>query len=575
MDNNKNRDDLLQEILNETDPNKSGQQPNTPLNQTNEKKKVNVRWRHSTDFEENSGRVKEIEVPFHEDSMEKDHTSNDAPIPLPSETQPVKSGKAAFTESQFDDAFDLLDAHAKEVESSESKPESNRIVESSWDKAPLHVPGYLPETTESYHTSDPLYEDLEGDSQRSKLPKEEQQSAAGTRRKRKRQEHRIISALVMTIIILVVSVGLSMVIITYGQDLLGINSDGSSKIVIIPSGSSMSEIATILEDEGIISHARFFVFIASMSDKDTDIKPGDHELRPDMAYETILSELTSESMDGEYSISVTITEGMRLVDAANLLEENGICDADEFLDYFNNDSTDFDLAYEDYLPAFQDEKFYVMEGYLFPDTYTFSQDMDVSLVCQKILTNFNSKITLTYYDRMEVMGITLDQTITLASIIQAEAGTTDDMATVSSVFWNRLNNATEFPLLQSDATSSYVEEVIKPHSETYDQELYDSYDTYTCTGLPAGAICNPGEDAIYAALYPENTGYYYFYSNLLTGETYFAKTLEEHDANQAMVAAENGTASSTSDDETDNDEVESDKDESTYDDEGEDESNSE
>ena len=107
-----------------------------------------------------------------------------------------------------------------------------------------------------------------------------------------------------------------------------------------------------MQDSGIITKPDFFVFIVGMSDKDKEIKPGDHELRPDMAYETILSELISDPMDSSLSVSVTFPEGMRLVDAADLLEENNVCDADEFLDYFNH-SAKFGYAYEDYLPSFK------------------------------------------------------------------------------------------------------------------------------------------------------------------------------------------------------------------------------
>ena len=104
------------------------------------------------------------------------------------------------------------------------------------------------------------------------------------------------------------------------------------------------------------------------------------------------------------------------------------------------------------------------------------------------------------------------------------------MTRISSVFWNRLNNPQDFPKLQSDPTGGYVEDVIKPHIDKYDQELFNSYDTYICDGLPAGAICNPGYDAIQAALYPASTDYFYFYSNINTKETYFSRTLAEHEA---------------------------------------------
>lgn len=385
--------------------------------------------------------------------------------------------------------------------------------------------------------ADSLYADLEGISQRSTYQEQtpREMDREHQRHKKRRKKHRVLSGLIMTIIILVASVALSWSLIIYGQDLLGINSDSSTKIITVPSGATMEDVAALLESEGIISRPDFFLFIADMSNKDTDIKAGDHELRADMAYETILEELTSSPLNGATSVSVLFPEGIRLVDAAQLLEDNNVCDADEFLDYFNNEAS-FGLTFEDYLPSFTDGKFYIMEGYCFPDTYTFYQEMNVELVCQKILDNFNSKIPTDYYERMSALGLSLDETITLASIIQREAGSVEDMATISSVFWNRLNNSTEYPLLQSDPTSAYVEEIIKPNSMTYNQDLYDSYDTYVSPGLPAGPICNPGADAIEAALYPETTNYYYFYADVETGITYYARTLEEHEENQAMVA---------------------------------------
>lgn len=394
----------------------------------------------------------------------------------------------------------------------------------------------------------PLYEDLDGESQTSSFSSASP-TAAMTRPRKKRKQHRVINALIMIIVIIAVSVLLSSLLIIYGRDLLGINSDSSTKIVTIPPGASVEDIASVLQKSEIIDKPEFFVFIAGMSDKDKDIKPGDHELRPDMAYETILSELISDPLDSALSVSVTFPEGIRLVDAASLLEENNICDAEEFLDYFNHDAK-FGLAYEEHLPSFLDDKFYRMEGYFFPDTYTFYQEMDVELVSQKILDNFNSKITPEYYERMEALNISLDETIILASMIQAEAGNTEQMPNISSVFWNRLNNATEYPLLQSDPTTKYVEEVIKPHSESYNEALYISYDTYQCTGLPAGAIGNPGGDAIYAALYPANTSYYYFYSNIDTKETFFAKTNEEHEANKKKVQEQQAAAAEAAEAET-------------------------
>ena len=105
------------------------------------------------------------------------------------------------------------------------------------------------------------------------------------------------------------------------------------------------------------------------------------------------------------------------------------------------------------------------------------------------------------------------------------------MKKVASVFYNRLNNPDEYPLLQSDPTTNYVEDIIMPNIEVRSKKIFEAYDTYQGAGLPPGPICNPGLDAINAVLYPAETDYYYFCSNLETGEFYYAETLEQHEQN--------------------------------------------
>ena len=125
----------------------------------------------------------------------------------------------------------------------------------------------------------------------------------------------------------------------------------------------------------------------------------------------------------------------------------------------------------------------------------------------------------------------LEDVLTLASVIQAEAPDTKNMKMVASVFFNRLNNPDEYPLLQSDPTTNYVEKVIKPNIEFKSEAMFKAYDTYQGAGLPPGPICNPGLDAINAVLYPAETDYFYFCSNLETGEFFYAETLDEHNQN--------------------------------------------
>ena len=139
---------------------------------------------------------------------------------------------------------------------------------------------------------------------------------------------------------------------------------------------------------------------------------------------------------------------------------------------------------------------------------------------------------------MEELQLSLDELITFASIVQKEAATTNTMTMVASVFWNRLNNPDDFPKLQSDPTTNYVNNVIKPNQDVYNKTMIEAYDTYQGAGLPPGAICNPGIEAIDAVLANQKSDYFYFIANIYTGETLFAETLEEHEANQQKIDEE-------------------------------------
>lgn len=348
--------------------------------------------------------------------------------------------------------------------------------------------------------------------------------------KKKRTNH-LARLIVLLVVIVVISVSLSGVIISFGRDMLGVGRSNETVVVTVQDGATVNDIAQMLKDDGIIRNPKFFRLFSKISKTDSLFIAGDHEVRADMAYETLIKALTSDAISDENSVSVTFVEGTTLPEAAETLEIEGVCDADEFIEAFNK-ADNYGLEYEKHMPTFSNNsKFYKMEGYLFPDTYTFYKDMSPDLVCQKILKNFDSKFTADMYAKMDSEKMSLDDVIILASMVQKEAGTAEDMPLVASVFLNRLKDSNTYPRLQSDATSTYVEDTIKPHISEIDQELFDAYDTYTCTGLPAGAICNPGLDAINAVLNPANTDYYYFYSDMKTGETFFAETYEEHLAN--------------------------------------------
>lgn len=358
------------------------------------------------------------------------------------------------------------------------------------------------------------------------------------RKRKKRRKHRsarVYGVLIMLTLIFVISITLAIGIIEVGKDMLGINGTETLVVFNIPEGATTADIAEDLGEAGIIRIPKAFIYFTRLSQEDANFIPGDHQISSAMAYEALISELTGASLeeDRDY-VDVMFPEGITLQDAAMKLEEAEVCDASRFLYFFNAGGLGYD--FENYLPTGSSKlKFNKMEGYLFPDTYNFYKGMEPDDVCRRIYVNFNTKMTPEYYDRMEELGITLDEMVTLASMIQAEAANESEMKDISSVFWNRLNRPNELPKLQSDPTRKYVELTIKPNIGLADDVIFDAYDTYVCTGLPAGAIGNPGLAAIEAALYPNDTNYCYFYANIDTGVTYFAETLEEHNANIDMV----------------------------------------
>lgn len=168
-----------------------------------------------------------------------------------------------------------------------------------------------------------------------------------------------------------------------------------------------------------------------------------------------------------------------------------------------------------------------LEGYLFPDTYDFLTNSDPEDVLGKMIRNTENRITDAYRARAKELGYTMDEILTIASLIQGEAGNPQEIGKVSSILHNRLKAGMK---LEVDASINYVEKWIKPFIGG-DINRYNSYyNTYKCAALPSGPICNPGIDWIKAALYPEDTDYLYFVNDA-NGNYYYASTYEEHQEN--------------------------------------------
>ena len=234
---------------------------------------------------------------------------------------------------------------------------------------------------------------------------------------------------------------------------------------------------------------------------------------------------------------ITIPEGYTVDEIINLFTENGIGTREGFIEAINNYDFDFDFvrALDE---ADLTGRTYRLEGYLYPDTYEFYKSSSEVTVIYKMLNRFDVIFSEDFYEKAAEHGYSVDQIMTLASMIEKEARYANDYETVSSVFHNRLNNS-DFPRLESDATIMYAIQVRdgeRKSSLTGEDLNYDTpYNSYMYEGLPPGPIANPGYEAITCALWPAKTKYYYFVSDNY-GNTYFSRTNREHEAAKEKVA---------------------------------------
>lgn len=348
------------------------------------------------------------------------------------------------------------------------------------------------------------------------------------RKKKKRGHGHIIFGLILSVVIISVSILAAVLILKCSKEFLGIGKSDIELVIDIPMNSSTVDIAEQLYREGIISDPKLFRLFSKFKGADGTYIAGTHTLSPKMDYNSLIEELQAEAENQRETADVVFPEGITLFEAAQKLEEKNVCSAEEFIKIFNLGGFGFDFEEKVRVSSL---KFYKMEGYFFPDTYQFYVEEDPRVVAKKIYKNFDARVTPDLYGRMKDLDMELEDVLTLASVIQAEAPDTKNMKMVASVFFNRLNNPDEYPLLQSDPTTNYVEEIIKPNIEFKSEAMFKAYDTYQGAGLPPGPICNPGLDAINAVLYPAETDYYYFCSNLETGEFFYAETLDEHNQN--------------------------------------------
>ena len=362
-----------------------------------------------------------------------------------------------------------------------------------------------------------------------------------------------VKGIVYITVVIVTGVALAFFfVIPVGNDIFALVKDEEVIDVTIPEMATLNDVADIFYENGLISYPGIFkIYCEFTENKNSDFYgvylAGDYSLSTTLNYSQLLEALKPSS---EVTVvSVTIPEGMTTDAIINLfVDEYGIGTKEGFVEAINNYDWGEDYNYwfinELEQTGWSEDRFYRLDGYLFPDTYFFYSDATEVEVISKLLDNFDSKFEESYRNYVASVGMTVDEAITLASMIQTEAKYLSEYALVSSVFHNRLDHADSYPTLESDATIMYaMEHNLGSRPETLTGTEYDSpYNTYKHNGLPPGPICNPGYNAIIYAIYPRSTNYYYFVANN-DGYSVFSETKSEHD--QAIEDVRNGVAIST------------------------------
>lgn len=301
---------------------------------------------------------------------------------------------------------------------------------------------------------------------------------------------------------------------------------GEGTVFKVAYGSSTTDIANALKEQGFINNPQIFKIISKFMGFDNVYKAGRYVVTKDMNYYALMLVLTGEPLKNPTQ-DVMIPEGKTLLETAQILSEQGYIDLDHFLALCERIPTQYLFLNE--LAVSPDRK-YPLEGYLYPDTYKMDEGWTEQQLIDRLLLQFDRVFTQQYYDRAEELGMTIDEVVTLASLIEMEAKYPADYKKISSVFHNRLNLDPPM-MLQCDATIQYARIYLGLGRTTAvlnkDLEINSPYNTYRNFGLPPGPICSPRVDAIEAALYPEETKYLYFFATP-DGVNIYNETFEGH-----------------------------------------------
>lgn len=335
--------------------------------------------------------------------------------------------------------------------------------------------------------------------------------------KKKKKGKLAIKSVIWIVSVVIVSVGFAALILSGISDYLGIGPGRGKEIVIeVKQGSSSAKIAQTLKEEGVIKSELLFRLFSKIKGYDGRFKYGVYLLSDEEGYSSIAGKLINDGAKAE-TVTVMIPEMSTVDDIIELLVDAGVSTKSELIKAIEEVSYSHDFIKN--IPS--EQVYWRLEGYLFPETYSFycyDEQECAKLAVMTMLDELDNRITDDMEEKAKSLGYSLHEILTLASIIELEAGSAEfeDKQKVAEIFYNRLKDW-DAPYLQSNPTRDY------PYGE-------GKYNTYETQGLPIGPLCSPSMESIKAALNPSTSqpGYYYFITDKFMN-FYYNKTLAAHE----------------------------------------------
>ncbi|MDY6838303.1 MAG: endolytic transglycosylase MltG [Thermodesulfobacteriota bacterium] len=288
-------------------------------------------------------------------------------------------------------------------------------------------------------------------------------------------------------------------------------SSGATVAVWIRPGESFAETVVQLQRVGIVRHPKRFRWLAYLKGDERRIRAGEYLLRSPMAPTAILETLVR----GKALLhKVVVPEGSTIFRIGQILETAGLVSQETFLEKASDPSFTKALGVEGD----------TFEGYLFPETYRFAKGVSAEKIIRTMVSHFRSIFTPAWAERAREMGLSTQEVITLASIVEKETAKSEERPLIAAVFLNRLRLGMG---LESDPTVIYGIKGFDGNLTRKDLETFTPYNTYRIAGLPAGPISNPGQASMEAVLYSSKQPYLYFVSKN-DGSHHFSSTLAEH-----------------------------------------------